>query len=55
MRHTPMANATRKAQNVGFIEAPGGFGGLPTGTVDALEKGRERGALMEAHTLVRFG
>jgi len=50
-----MVNATRKAQNVGFIGAPGGFGGLPTGTVDALEEGRERGALMGAHTLVRFG
>jgi len=50
-----MANATHKAQNVGFIGAPGGFGGLPTGTVDAPEEGREKGGLMGAHTLVGFG
>jgi len=31
-------NATHKAQNVGFIWASRGFGGLPTGTVDALEE-----------------
>jgi len=52
VQHTPMANATHKAQNVGFIGAPGGFEGLPTGTVDALG---ERELLMGAHTLVGFG
>jgi len=50
-----MANTTHKAQNLGLIRACGGFGGLPTDTVDALEEGRERGGLMEAHTLVGFG